>query len=70
MARGWGRVLREFKIQNFPHAHPSPVSGEEPRSGGEMGWANKSPIFFATFGGKSGAKATHHISGGAESHKA
>ena len=26
--------------------------------------------FFATFGGKSGAKATHHISGGDESRKA
>ena len=28
------------------------------------------PFFFATFGGKSGAKATHHISGGGESRKA
>ena len=28
------------------------------------------PFFFATFGGKSGAKATHHISGGDESRKA
>ena len=27
-------------------------------------------FFFATFGGKSGAKATHHISGGGESRKA
>ena len=27
-------------------------------------------FFFATFGGKSGAKATHHISGGVESRKA
>ena len=27
------------------------------------------PFFFATFGGKSGAKSTHHISGGGESRK-
>ena len=68
------RETRETEIPNLPVFLVFPVLPVFPKSGRCQPplflCATSCAKFFATFGGKSGAKATHHISGGVESRKA